>query len=219
MKVKRFEKILESFDEINSWSIGVKNTYTDLHHIDKAQIVEFILQGTHGDADKVDEIFRRLENVFKQVLHFFDKSNYIFKVDYKSKPVSLIRSYKGLFNHFPDSQYKEYELLTENGNSIIAGISRLTNDNFGLLYNFLYDNSCCFAISTSENILNVSFVIDMLTRFVQKDGYNRINYLKLYNERVLNNDIVYRIAGDGGDQEIILQVFAPANMQMPLVNM
>ena len=211
MEIKIIENLLSNIDYINAWSRKESFCISSMDlniQKDMPQVIIVETKGSQGITADSDAVFNKFKCFVKEIIFKSCTHNYLFKVEHKIKPKSRLRSYKGIFpSGLNANEYLNVEIDHHNNYSLIAGLVKLSDANFESLFDFFYDSSTCFIISSMKEILDRKFTIDTCNKFVgDKDG-TYINYLDLCMEKIVADELIYRVGGDGGDEEVSLQIF------------
>ena len=215
-RIETYENLKKNFKNLNSWKKGDFLDYSlssaEQYQLQEIKAAEIIFPGSQGKNS--DTFFEKVNFFLKKYILSIRIPVYLFKSEHCSKAKSRVRSYKGIFL---DILEKEDRIQTEfdlkNNTSIIMGISKVTNSNFKILIESFYDSDTCFIISGSDSeIFSQEFVLDMFKNKINCSEMISINYLSLISAYCRDgDDMILRAGGDGGDQEISLQIFGYKN--------
>jgi hypothetical protein len=207
-----YDKIIENYGLLNAWkdenSFPIKNASDlDLQSLNKLNAIEFVFPGTKGDSSIFDELFIKFNHFLKLLLASNSIPAYIFKSEFKSQLPNRIRTYKGIFPKINQAEYCQYECSLQNGNSIIAGLIRLNENNISIYKELFYDSDTSFIIISRKLILSKGFINNIVQNSMVHKNTSYLNYLRVLNDYCTTGDIIIRMGGDGGDRYISLQLF------------
>lgn len=221
--VKIYNDIINEHEDINAWTdedcfpIGLIND-EDKGKLREINVIETSFKGTQGNRSASDKLF----NQFRLFLHKYvlttDVPAYVFKAEHKEMQKSKIRSYKGILpKSLSKSDYVQVEFDLPNNYSVITAIIRITPENIQILSALIFDSTNSFVISSEEDVFSKEFLFDIFEKHMRSKGTTAINYLSLCLQYCNNKGSVSRIGGDGGDQEITLQVFSAKRQKERIV--
>lgn len=212
--IKVYDDIIKQYRYINSWTdedcfpISLAND-SEKNRLKDINVIEIIFPGGQGNRGKVDETFNIFDYFVTKYILSSTLPIYIFKAEHKKMQKNRIRSYRGVLpKSLNQSDYLQVEFELPNNYSIISGIASLTEDNIRSLSGLILDSTNCFIISTQENIFSTEFIVNMCEKHMKFNGITVINYLSLCLQYCINQNSLCRVGGDGGDQEVTLQIFS-----------
>ena len=217
MIIKEHKDFIIDYFEYNAWKTEasfpiLKASDEEVSRLKKYCLIEFMSEGVMSDRSS-SNFELKLENFKKEVIYeIFNQQRdniFLFSIEHKLKQKTRIRSYKGLVDksRVDKKDYCQLETDFENNNSIISFVAKVNSNNFDYLLNFFLDDSTCFIIKTNNNYLNEEFLDKALSCITIVESSIEINYLKLILLFGSDNDIIYRIGGDSGDEYWSLQKF------------
>jgi len=137
------------------------------------------------------------------------KHKVIFLGENARKPKNRIRSYKGLINKVFNGISIQLEHPTSNGDTILGALvdaGSLQESDFEAL---CLGGHCSFiASSNCESFFQKKYLELILSKCVCFRGSKAyLDYVRLVSNFVKEHSTIARFGGDGGDQEVSLQVF------------
>jgi hypothetical protein len=221
--IKIYDDIIDEHQNINAWTdedcfpIGQIKAEEKVT-LSKISVIEVVFPGTHGIRSRSDELFKRFDSFLHQYISSIDVPVYLFKAEGMIKQKNRIRSYKGILpKGLNENDYIQIEFDLPDNYSTITSIIRIKPENIEILdLMFAHENS--FAISSEENVFSKEFLSDIFEKHMKLRGTTVINYLSLCLQYCNNINSLYKIGGDGGDQEITFQIFSPKQQKVEIVN-
>lgn len=213
MKIKYYN-LVDDFKEYNSWKSDESFSTKGYNVSDLTQnfsIKEYIYEGFMSNRSQ--DIFEVKIKVFKEAIKEKILSNknkaYLFVIEPCSNIISKIRSYKGLLNKniVNISNYIEKEYILNEKESRIAAVIEITNSNFDYITTHLFDSATSFTVTSKNNYISEDFLNHVIS-FVQMKGCHHINLFPLILEYGKNENRLYRIGGNDGEDYWSLQEFS-----------
>ncbi len=165
-----------------------------------------LIRHSNGDSFGFDEQFSKMAigNILvpnKKVIAFI--------ADFKLKPLSKLRSHKGILSKElkEKSQYIEHELII-NGQSIIGNLLIVDKENIYIIVNKYFGDSstCCFIQSENTSIFQKEFLNKLLENCMVHTQTSTINYFSLC-KFLKEKEQIIRIGGDGYNN-VSIQIFS-----------
>lgn len=139
-----------------------------------------------------------------------DKITIALIVDSEIKPVSKLRSYKGILDKKlkEQSEYLEKEIAIRDNQTIIGNLVVVTNENIkNILDNYFGNsNTCCFLLFGNDFNFQKDFLNNILKDCMIHTQTSVLNYFSLC-KLLKQKEQIIRIGGDGYD-EVSLQIFS-----------
>ena len=102
---------------------------------------------------------------------------------------------------------------------MILGAAELTSENITEAFELFTDSDRSFILTSSEpEVLSAAFLTRVASSAMKLPGYVQLNYLQLILKHCPHGDLIWRMGGDGGDQQVSIQVFAPREEKPALVS-
>lgn len=165
--------------------------------------------GIQGNRDKFDSVIQQFDDYVIQFILDKLPNSYLFVSEHIAGRKNRVRSHKGVLPKkiLNPKDFIEEEVSLEDGETIICGVIRLHIDNIKTCLELFSDNSRSFIITGSEHLLSSVFLNKIISQcFVHKNGYY-LDYASLFLNYCINGNCIFRMGGDGGDQEISFQGF------------
>jgi len=222
--IKIYSDIINEHEDINAWTEEDCFPVGQIKDEEKGKLREFNVietsfPGTQGNRSDNDKLFSRFSLFLHKYVLSTDEPTYVFKAEHKEMQKSKIRSYKGILpKNLSESDYVQVEFDLPNNYSVITAILRITPENIHVLSGLIFDSTNSFIISSERNVLSKKFLSNIFEKHMRRKGTTVINYLSLCLQYCNNIGSVCRIGGDGGDQEIALQVFSTKQQKERIVN-
>lgn len=179
--------------------------------LQQIQGIEVVFAGTQGEEDRFDALLDTFFQYVTKTVFAFSMPAYLFICEPEMAIKSRLRSYKGIFYQsklYRSPRTLEHEVDRADNLSIILGMIALSEDNISNALDFFLQSDRSFIISsTDEKVFTQAFLVTIAQSVLQFPYYAKINYLELVLRQCTQGDIIYRMGGDGGDQEISLQIF------------
>lgn len=206
----------KAYLDYNAWktdsSFPIKSVTNDcIKKLNEYEIIEYIFKGVGYDRDQFlyEEKLKQFLKCINAELFKEERNNlYLYSIEHKKQNLSRLRSYKGLLDKKKviEQHYFQTESKLEQGQTIISFICTLLETNVDYLLKFFFDDTTCFVIKSNNNYLNKEF-LDLILSTLNLSGNIQLDYLKLLLLFCQNNDIIYRIGGDSGEEYWSLQKF------------
>jgi hypothetical protein len=179
----------------------------DLQFLKSVAVEEIeLVRYSKGDSFGFDEQFREIvvENVLVS-----NKIVIAFIADFMLKPLSKLRSYKGILSKElkEKSQYIEQEIIIK-GQSIIGNLLNVDNENVNIIVDNYFGSAstCCFIQSENPAIFQKEFLNELLENCMIHTQTSTINYFSLC-KFLKEKEQIIRIGGDGYDN-VSIQIFS-----------
>lgn len=219
-RITIYENIINDFNKINAWTIyeclPIKELKSE-QEVKDICVIEVTFDGTHGNVSLFNEIAIEFNTFIEKYLFINDTEQYLFTVSEKEKK-NRIRSYKGIFSKkIEKKDYIQEEFELENNYSIIVGLAKVSKNNYKSISHLLFDRTSSFLLLSEDKFLS-KFRIQELKENIIDSKLFTVNYLKLCINYCLNNNIIIREAGDGGDEEFSWQFFINKNYKSKVLH-
>jgi len=179
--------------------------------------IEVVLEGTHGDSRKTEKLFDDYETFVSEV---FDKvaseeELYLIVSEHAVMKKNRIRSFKGILpkKELSTGSFLEMEIPFEKEYSIFLGMVKLSSGNFKSCFDFFLDNSRCFVLTSNQSLFNEESLKEIMKDCFKHDNGAYLDYSKLFIKYGLGGNLIFRLGGDGGDQEVSFQCFCLKDRQ------
>ncbi len=143
-------------------------------------------------------------------------NSFIVKTEHKKKIKNRIRSYKGIFprKKVKENDFREIEVPIEGEYTLLFGIAKL---NEGIMELF-GDRTTSFIISSPKtDFVKSDFIQKFADVCMSHTETSRINYLNLLSKLLNDDDIIYKLSGDGGEELIALQIISNSKNKESLI--
>lgn len=138
-----------------------------------------------------------------------NKTVIAFIADFKTKPLSKLRSYKGILSKElkESSHYIQEEVIIRENESIIGCLLIVNEDNISYIVNnhFGSSDTCCFFQFQNEENFQSVFLKDLLQKSMIHPNVSIINYVSLCKIVKYGGNII-RIGGNGYEY-VSVQIF------------
>ncbi len=222
--IKIYDDIIIEYQDINAWTnedcfpISQSND-EEKRSLRELNVIETLFPGVQGNRGDSKELFNRFNLFLHKYILSTDVPTYVFKAEHKEMQKSKIRSYKGILpSNLNKEEYIQREFDLPNNYSIITAIIQVTPENIQVLSDFIFDSTNSFVISSETNVFSSEFLSDIFKKHMIVKGATVINYLSLCLKYCSDVSSICRIGGDGGDQEVSLQIFSTKQQKERIVN-
>ena len=220
-KVIIYDNLVRYSDEINAWKpyesfpTG-RLKEEELKIIEDLVCIELQFAGARGRRDMVepnidlfDYLYKLFYSAIYDLLPTMESNIYLIKVEDGPQLKSKIRSFKGLLPKGikGKGKYIEKEISLDNKYSIMASIIELEKNNYGIIEAVWGIYNTCIICSDKSDFYTDSFLSDIPYQFMDGNEMRYLNFLKFVIFFCPRGDVLVRFGGDGGDQEITLQLF------------
>lgn len=165
-------------------------------------------EGAGSNRDLYDQLFEKAHNMLKELVFSSEVPSYVILVEADLKTKNRIRSHKGILpkEKLIKDSFVEFEFDYGGANSsLFLGAAVLNSENFSLLVNKIGDNRKGFVFQTLKPVLSKMFLEEVFYNCLDN---GLVNYRKLIIKLLVNKDErIYRIGGDGGDQNLDIDTF------------
>lgn len=221
---KTYTDLIKDNEDVNAWTSEDCFPVQNLNPLQKdllanVNVIEVIFPGTQGDRNLSEIRFETFENFVSKYVLNNQSHPYFIKIEHTLSKRNRIRSYKGIIPKGVDEKdYIELELDMIDDYSLITAIMSIKESNVSRIFDSFYDSTNCFILLTSKNVLSTDFLKDFYKKHVLVNKTTSLNYVSLAIDFCRNDAIVIRAAGDGGDNEINLQIFFPITEKEKIIN-
>ncbi len=174
---------------------------------------------------QINDSSKNLFDFYNQFLYdyFSNKQDefLLIKSEHKKQIKNRIRSYKGIIpKEYRNESYVKEEISFDDDYTIILSLINPLGEHLKeLLYFFTDRNTCCILTMNSLKVRGRES--EILSTFSEKymvhESISRIRYRDLIIDYCQQGDIIYRIGGDGGQNEVSLQIFCLKNLKQKVI--
>lgn len=131
---------------------------------------------------------------------------FLVKTEHKKQIPNKVRSYKGLIpKEYRNESYLIDEVHLDGNYTIILSSINPKGEHLKELLDFFVDrNTCCILSKYSDR---KDFLKTFSEKYMVHDSISRIRYKDLVIDYCMDGEIIYRIGGDGGQENVTLQIF------------
>lgn len=215
---------IKIFNDIFDQDLGIYwkgNEYypsESLNDLDKKKLknmacIELSIYRDISFNNSFDVLFAKYDAIIKTIIPL---NSFIVKTEHKKQIKNRIRSYKGIFprKKVKENDFREIEVSIEGEYTLLLGIAKL---NEGIM-DLFEDRATSFIISSPKtDLVKSDFIQKIADVCMYHAGTSRINYLNLLSKLLNDDDIIYRISGDGGEELIALQIISNSKNKESLI--
>jgi hypothetical protein len=217
-----YEKLEKNYSHLLAWA---REDSFPIRNIDQEKIkllrdiiaILIVFEGGHGknvvfehNLSFIDKIYMHYYSFTENFLSYFKPPSYLLITENLLSPKNRIRSYRGIVpKEIKDQlQYLEVEVPIDNINTIFVAIIKLNERNCReLINNFFNTTTSCILNSTNDSLFSHEFLMRFPIKYMNHSGTSTINFLNLILDYCNEKVNILRVGGDGGDQELSLQIF------------
>lgn len=212
--VKAFSNLIESGSFTTGWRTEASFDLSVLADAQKDFLrklhgIEIILPGSHGRDNENDFVFVEFESIFKSLLSEGLNVRLVVLESHRALKKAA-RKHKGLFYKNPllkDNVLQSWEIDYEENKSLMAASVAVNTGVLSECIELLYDSDRCFLIIGNKQFGSDDFASLIKRAIVFNNDLTRINYAFLVANTCNQELDVWRVGGDGGDEEISIQIF------------
>jgi hypothetical protein len=211
MKIRNYNNIEVDFETINAWKDAAEFPFhssspKDIIPLKNISVSEIIVESNNRNKEEFDHVQYTMQNLTKVLLRR-KEHGYLFVSEHKKQIKNRLRSYKGIpILKATNGMQREY--LLESGNTIISGMVDVNTSRSDCIFDSIGDSSTSFLMSTDNSDFLSEKNLDFITtECMEHRGRSVLNYLKLVGNYCNDDNIIFRMAGDGGVRYVALQLF------------
>jgi hypothetical protein len=222
MEIRVYDDLIKYHAEIVAWSneTSFEINKLSLHErklLENINIIEIMFPGNQGKRED-QRVYELYELFVRNFLSIVGINSYLVEVEFEAQKKNRIRSYKGIITRsIIKHDFLEQEIDIGNEETVIIGMVKIKEDNYEHLFDDFYGPNC-FILMSSEDIFTNNYLISLVKNHIILDKRIIVNYSSLLLNEIKNNNIILRTAGDGGDVEVDLQIFAKKNLTESLIS-
>ena len=212
-----YRNLLDEKPEYNAWKSDdsfsfFKSNQNTIDALSELCAIEIEMKRYHDTPKGFDDLYSLLNKTIKELLSKVSLPAYMFISEYIVGTNNRIRSYKGIIQKKHKGKFENIELEVdwhEGPYTIIVGMIKLEGSDIDeLLDKYFIGDSTCFIIqSHSDHYFTKDFLMTFPIKYMSSSQVIDINYANLIIEELKDNNLIYRIGGDGGVSNTSLQIF------------
>lgn len=221
VRIEEYPNIVESHRVINGWTDPALLPIEKLDDDSKRLLLGYSCIEVCFDRETsqgIPELFDELYRFYRSVLERLSLNTLLFTADFKPKLRGKVRSYKGIVpKSLKSVPFVQYERDLDQKCSVFGALLQFNSpsDFSHDAFEIFTDSATSFILVTTKDYpLSNEIVNDMIDTFMTHGARSVVNYVKVILALCTDQNLIFRIGGDGGVGYVSIQVFFSSSRLM-----